>query len=57
MQHGREVALEIWAEPSDQDKLRHAMESVKHEFRLDNGASLNVGDVLKADTFAEGDHG
>ena len=29
--HGREVALEIWAEPSDQDKLRHAMESVKHE--------------------------
>jgi large subunit ribosomal protein L3 len=27
-----------------------------HEFRLDNSASLNVGDVLKADTFAEGDH-
>lgn len=25
------------------------------EFRLDDTASLNVGDVLKADTFAEGD--
>ena len=25
------------------------------EFRLDNAAELNVGDVIKADTFAEGD--
>ncbi|MCD7770126.1 MAG: 50S ribosomal protein L3 [Oscillospiraceae bacterium] len=27
-----------------------------HEFRLDDAASMNVGDVIKADTFAEGDH-
>ena len=27
-----------------------------HEFRLDDCAALNVGDVLKADVFAEGDH-
>ncbi|MCD7846045.1 MAG: 50S ribosomal protein L3 [Oscillospiraceae bacterium] len=27
-----------------------------HEFRLDDAASMNVGDVVKADTFAEGDH-
>ena len=26
-----------------------------HEFRLDDCASLNVGDVIRADTFAEGD--
>ena len=26
-----------------------------HEFHLDDAASLNVGDVLKADVFAEGD--
>ena len=28
---------------------------VLHEFRLDNADELNVGDVIKADTFAEGD--
>ena len=28
---------------------------VLHEFRLDNASELNVGDVIKADTFAEGD--
>ena len=27
-----------------------------HEFRLDDAAAMNVGDVLKADVFAEGDH-
>ena len=27
-----------------------------HEFRLENAAEMNVGDVLKADVFAEGDH-
>ena len=27
-----------------------------HEFRLDDAATMNVGDVLKADVFAEGDH-
>ena len=26
------------------------------EFRLENSAEMNVGDVVKADTFAEGDH-
>ena len=26
------------------------------EFKLDNYAELNVGDIIKADTFAEGDH-
>ncbi len=29
---------------------------VLKEFKLDNAASLNVGDVIKADVFAEGDH-
>ncbi len=27
-----------------------------HEFRLEGAAAMNVGDVLKADVFAEGDH-
>ncbi len=27
-----------------------------HEFRLDDCSALNVGDVVKADVFAEGDH-
>ena len=33
------------------------VEAVKHlkEFKLDNAASMNVGDVVKADTFAAGD--
>ncbi len=33
------------------------VEAVKHlkEFRLDGAASMNVGDVVKADTFAAGD--
>ena len=33
------------------------VEAVKHlkEFRLDNAAGMNVGDVVKADTFAAGD--
>ena len=29
--------------------------SVLHEFRLENAAEMNVGDVIKADTFKEGD--
>ena len=32
-----------------------AMKHLK-EFKLDNAAELNVGDVIKADTFAAGDH-
>ncbi|POZ62751.1 aminopeptidase N [Chromobacterium alticapitis] len=32
---GREVALEIWTDPADQDKTPHAMESVKHSMKWD----------------------
>ena len=34
------------------------VEAMKHlkEFKLDNSADMNVGDVIKADTFAAGDH-
>ena len=31
------------------------MKKVLKEFKLDNAAELNVGDEIKADTFAEGD--
>jgi aminopeptidase N len=34
-QRGRKVALEVWTEPADQDKVRHAMESIKHAMRWD----------------------
>jgi len=34
-QSGREVALEIWVEPADQDKVAHAMASLKHAMRWD----------------------
>jgi len=34
-QRGREVALEIWTEPADQDKVKHAMESAKRAMRWD----------------------
>lgn len=34
-QSGREVALEIWTEPADQDKVQHAMEAVKHAMKWD----------------------
>ena len=33
-----------------------APQKVLHEFRLEGAAAMNVGDVLKADVFAEGDH-
>ncbi len=32
-----------------------AMKRTLREFKLDDTASLNVGDIIKADTFAEGD--
>nr|WP_199065374.1 aminopeptidase N [Chromobacterium sp. ASV5] len=32
---GREVALEIWTEPADQDKTQHAMDSLKHSMKWD----------------------
>jgi len=34
-QSGRTVALEIWTEPSDQDKVAHAMASVKRAMKWD----------------------
>lgn len=37
------------------DKAGTDYKSVLHEFRLDNVSEMNVGDVLKADTFREGD--
>ncbi|MDF0605092.1 aminopeptidase N [Neisseriaceae bacterium TC5R-5] len=33
--HGREVALEIWTEPADQDKTQHAMNSLKQSMKWD----------------------
>ncbi|MBV8648079.1 aminopeptidase N [Paludibacterium sp.] len=33
--NGREVALEIWTEPADQDKVVFAMEAVKHAMKWD----------------------
>ncbi len=32
------------------------LKKVLKEFKLENAAELNVGDVIKADVFAEGDH-
>ena len=37
------------------DKAEVGALDVLHEFRLDNAAELNVGDVIKADAFKEGD--
>lgn len=37
------------------DKAEAGSLDVLHEFRLDNAAEMNVGDVIKADVFAEGD--
>ena len=37
------------------DKAEAGALSVLHEFRLDNASEMNVGDVIKADTFQEGD--
>ena len=37
------------------DKAEAGALSVLHEFRLDNAAEMNVGDVIKADAFKEGD--
>ena len=32
------------------------MKKVLKEFKLDKAAEMNVGDEIKADTFAKGDH-
>lgn len=37
------------------DKAKVAYKRVLREFKLDNCAALNVGDILKADVFAAGD--
>ena len=37
------------------DKAGTGYKKYLHEFRLDGSADMNVGDVLKADVFAEGD--
>ena len=37
------------------DKAEAGALAVLHEFRLENAAEMNVGDVIKADTFKEGD--
>ena len=37
------------------DKAGVGALKVLHEFRLENAAEMNVGDVIKADVFAEGD--
>lgn len=38
------------------DKAEVAAKKVLREFRLENADAANVGDVIKADTFAVGDH-
>ena len=38
------------------DKANTAPKKALREFKLDDQASVNVGDILKADIFAEGDH-
>ena len=37
-------------------KAGDALKKVLKEFKLDNAENMNVGDVIKADTFAAGDH-
>ena len=37
-------------------KAGEELKKVLKEFKLDNSAELNVGDVIKADTLTEGDH-
>ena len=37
-------------------KAGDELKKVLKEFKLDKADSMNVGDVIKADTFAEGDH-
>ena len=39
------------------DKAQVAYKRVLREFKLDNSAELNIGDIIKADVFADGDVG
>ena len=61
------VAVQLGFEEVEDSKLskpemghlkKAGVAAMKHlkEFKLDNAAELNVGDVIKADTFAAGDH-
>ena len=52
-----EVAEKKLSKPEAGHLKKAGVEAVKHlkEFRLEDCASLNVGDVVKADTFAAGD--
>ena len=43
------------AEKGHFDKAQVAYKRVLKEFKLDNSSELNVGDIIKADTFAAGD--
>lgn len=37
------------------DKAQVAYKRILREFKLDNSAELNIGDIIKADVFANGD--
>ena len=59
IQLGYEDVPERKLSKSEQGHLQKAgVAPKKHlkEFKLDNYAELNIGDIIKADTFAEGDH-
>lgn len=51
------VAEKKLSQPEAGHLKKAGVEMMKHlkEFKLENAAELNVGDVIKADTFAEGD--
>ena len=51
------VAEKKLSQPEAGHLEKAGVEMMKHlkEFKLENAAELNVGDVIKADTFAEGD--
>lgn len=59
VQLGYEDVLERKLSKPEQGHLQKAGVALKKhlkEFKLDNYAELNVGDIIKADTFEEGDH-
>ena len=53
-----DVAEKQLSKPEKGHFAKAGVEAKKHlkEFRLDSSAELNVGDVVKADAFAAGDH-
>ena len=53
-----EVAEKKLSKPELGHLKKAGISARKHlkEFKLDNYAELNIGDIIKADTFAEGDH-